>query len=78
MNSLVAELSKLSVKERALLDHCKDLLSTNAAMQVIVLFNNYQVIGTEVPMQLRWLFPRIMPGNKAATVYVTFPEHVVR
>ncbi|KAK7842705.1 QWRF motif-containing protein 2 [Quercus suber] len=34
VNSLVAELSKLSVKERALLDHCKDLLSTNAAMQV--------------------------------------------
>ena len=45
MNSLVAELSKLSVKEHALLDHCKDLLSTNAAMQVIVLFNNYQVLG---------------------------------
>ncbi|KAF3975029.1 hypothetical protein CMV_001683 [Castanea mollissima] len=34
VNSLVAELSKLSVKERALLDLCKDLLSTNAAMQV--------------------------------------------
>lgn len=34
VNSLVAELSKLSVKEHALLDHCKDFLSTNAAMQV--------------------------------------------
>ena len=47
MNSLVDELANLSAKERALLDHCKDLLSTIAAMQVIVLFNSYQVIGME-------------------------------
>uniref|UniRef100_A0A2N9E9Y7 Uncharacterized protein n=1 Tax=Fagus sylvatica TaxID=28930 RepID=A0A2N9E9Y7_FAGSY len=34
VNSLVDELANLSAKERALLDHCKDLLSTIAAMQV--------------------------------------------
>ncbi|KAL5777615.1 hypothetical protein ACOSP7_010541 [Xanthoceras sorbifolium] len=34
VNSLVAELSKVSAKEQALLGQCKDLLSTVAAMQV--------------------------------------------
>lgn len=34
MNSLVAELVKVTGKERILLEQCKDFLSTLAAMQV--------------------------------------------
>ncbi|XP_057490836.1 QWRF motif-containing protein 2-like [Actinidia eriantha] len=34
VNSLVSELATVTSKERTLLDHCKDLLSTLAAMQV--------------------------------------------
>ncbi|KAA8537840.1 hypothetical protein F0562_027580 [Nyssa sinensis] len=34
MNSLVSELANLTVKERALLDQCKDILSTLTALQV--------------------------------------------
>lgn len=38
VNSLVAEVTKVSAKEHALLGHCKDLLSTIAAMQVYIYF----------------------------------------
>ena len=34
MNSVVAELEKVTGKERILLEQCKDFLSTLAAMQV--------------------------------------------
>jgi hypothetical protein len=52
VNSLVDELANVSAKERALLDQCKDFLSTVAAMQVIVLFCSHC----------------IMPGNVATAI----------
>ena len=41
MNSLADELANVSVKEHALLSQCRDLLSTVAAIQVLVV-NSFQ------------------------------------
>ncbi|KAM6543017.1 hypothetical protein CsatB_007464 [Cannabis sativa] len=41
VNSLVREVSTVTAKERALLGHCKDLLSTVAALQFLHLFSSF-------------------------------------
>ena len=52
MNSVVAELVKITGKERLLLEQCKDFLSTLAAMQV-------SLVSTSSKTTFRPLFSKI-------------------
>lgn len=52
MNSVVAELVKITGKERLLLEQCKDFLSTLAAMQV-------SLVSTSSKTTFRPLFLKI-------------------
>lgn len=57
-NSVVAELVKVTAKERILLQQCEDFLSTLAAMQVSC---SYPVLIIEKVNCLRVGFPFILP-----------------
>jgi hypothetical protein len=70
VNSLVDELANVSAKERALLDQCKDFLSTVAAMQVIVLFCSHCII----PGTWQQLFPQPRPPAAMAVRVAAIPN----